>query len=225
MRSVAHLDILGDTQLARRMVPLSVAFLAVGLTGALLLAAVYGWGLTLGRTWLPTWWRRSRPCRRTSLSMRRRFCFWGADGCASALGSRRGCSTPGRRVTLLRAGALWQCFSRRRWLSLWRLPWRGNLSPGRPLPGRLRGRISQGVSATWPWSQRSSARRAARTCAIRTLAWSFSPTTAGVRASCPDPRASPLGLCPPRPPRPPRPLVCAPCPRRGITTVRVFQDV
>lgn len=48
MRSVARLDILGDTPLARRMVPLSVAFLAVGLTGALLLAAVYGWGSGAG---------------------------------------------------------------------------------------------------------------------------------------------------------------------------------
>lgn len=48
MRSVAHLDILGETPLARRMVMLSVALLAVGFIGAFFLVVADGWGTDVG---------------------------------------------------------------------------------------------------------------------------------------------------------------------------------
>ena len=48
MRSVAHLDILGDTPLARRMVVVSAVLLAVGFVGAFLLVVAGGWGMDVG---------------------------------------------------------------------------------------------------------------------------------------------------------------------------------
>ena len=48
MRSVAHLDILGDTPLTRRVVTLSAAILIVGLLGEIYLAVTRGWGMAVG---------------------------------------------------------------------------------------------------------------------------------------------------------------------------------
>lgn len=48
MRSVAHLDILGDTPLTRRVVTLSAAILVVGLLGEIYLVVTHGWGMAVG---------------------------------------------------------------------------------------------------------------------------------------------------------------------------------
>ncbi len=48
MRSVAHLDILGETPLARRMVMLSVVLLAVCCAGTFVLVITRGWDTGLG---------------------------------------------------------------------------------------------------------------------------------------------------------------------------------
>ena len=48
MRSVAHLDILGDTPLARHVVTLSVVLLGVGLVGQIYLVVTHGWGMGVG---------------------------------------------------------------------------------------------------------------------------------------------------------------------------------
>lgn len=48
MRSVAHLDILGDTPLARHVVTFSVVLLVVGLLGEIYLVETHGWGMGIG---------------------------------------------------------------------------------------------------------------------------------------------------------------------------------
>ncbi len=51
MRSVAHLDILGDTPLTRHVVALSAVLLGVGLVGQIFLVVMRGWGMGVG-AWL-----------------------------------------------------------------------------------------------------------------------------------------------------------------------------
>ena len=51
MRSVAHLDILGDTPLTRHVVALSAVLLGVGIVGQIFLVVMRGWGMGVG-AWL-----------------------------------------------------------------------------------------------------------------------------------------------------------------------------
>jgi hypothetical protein len=51
VRSVAHLDILGDTPLTRHVVALSAVLLGVGIVGQIFLVVMRGWGMGVG-AWL-----------------------------------------------------------------------------------------------------------------------------------------------------------------------------
>ena len=183
MRSVAHLDILGDTPLTRHVVTLSAAILVVGLLGEIYLVVTHGWGMGVG-AWMAVYVAATVAALPVhELVHAAAFLLLGRGRVCIRFGYETGMLytraegnplTRGRFVAVLLAPSV---------LVTGALVLVGVLVAGPALAWALA--WTRGVPETWPWLCALLARRDARTCAIRIRAWSFSPMTVMVTAhSC-----------------------------------------